>query len=91
MHEKALASYLRMTTHTLLIHKPVDFFQQPQHSQIKELDQQVSEIWLNKEIKKTKDLQPFPLLGVPTWWKEKQDEHFYNKKDYFRPLTKKPD
>ncbi|MDH5392416.1 MAG: DUF3025 domain-containing protein [Gammaproteobacteria bacterium] len=90
MHEKALAPYLGMTSHTLLINKPEGFFSQPEHQQVKNLDIQVSEIWSNKVIEKTKDLQPLPLLGVPSWWNGRQNESFYNDKSYFRPLRKKP-
>ena len=30
-------------------------------------------------------LQPLPLLGVPGWWAENEDERFYDNAAYFRP------
>ena len=51
---------------------------------LKELDKTVSDMWIDKKIKTTKDLQPFPLLGIPGWWNKKQDEAFYLNDDYFR-------
>lgn len=91
MHEKALTPYLGMTTHTIILTRDSDFFQKSHHEQLQDIDQTIANTWLEKKIEKTKDLQPFPLLGVPTWWNEQQDETFYNNKDYFRPFrNKKP-
>jgi len=85
MHEKALTPYLGMTTHTVLLKKESAFLNNELQNQIKELDYQVADIWVNKEIKKTKDLQPVPLLGIPEYWKETQNEAFYSNSEYFRP------
>lgn len=38
----------------------------------------------NNKIETPKDLQAFPLLGVPGWWRGRQDEAFYLNTDYFR-------
>jgi len=84
MHEKALAPYLGMTTHTILLKKESVFFDQTFQNQISELDKQIAETWINNEINKTKDLQPLPLLGIPGWWNQKQDDVFYNNQEYFR-------
>jgi len=90
MHEKALTPYIGMTTHTILLNQSIDFFQKYYSEQLYDIDQMISDIWLRKEIEKTKDLQPFPLLGTPAWWKEEQNEVFYNNKDHFRSLRKNP-
>ncbi len=89
MHEKALTPYLGMTTHTIILTRDSNFFQKSHQEQLQDIDQTIASIWLEKKIEKTKDLQPFPLLGVPRWWNEQQDETFYNNKDYFRPLRNK--
>lgn len=89
MHEKALMPYIGMTTHCVLLKKDQTFFNQSYLKQLTELDPQVSNIWLNNDIKKTKDLQPVPLLGITKWYNE-QTEDFYNNESYFRPLRKKP-
>lgn len=92
MHEKALTPYIGMTTHTIMLTRETAFFQKDYSEQLNDIDQTVSQIWLKKEIKKTRNLQPIPLLGVPGWWKEKQNEYFYDNKEYFRPLrNKKPE
>lgn len=33
-----------------------------------------------------KDLSPLPILGMPTWWEQNNDEEFYANTNYFRPL-----
>ena len=84
MHEKALSPYIGMTTHSILLKKSSAFFEKNYAQQLIELDQTISEIWNNKNIKKTRDLQPFPLLGRPGWWLKQQNEAFYSDKHYFR-------
>lgn len=88
MHEKALTPYIGMTTHSVLLKKDTIFFEQSYLSQLTELDVQVSNIWLDREIKKTRDLQPIPLLGIPSWYLQQNDD-FYNNTDYFRPINNK--
>jgi hypothetical protein len=87
MFEKALTPYLGMTAHAVLMKQGGDFFQMDYLAQLDEVDRRVSDSWLNKQIKSPKDLQPFPLLGMPGWWVEEQDEEFYSNKDYFRNKT----
>lgn len=89
MHEKALTPYIGMTTHTIMLKRDSDFFQKSYQEQLEEIDQTISNIWLDKKIEKTKDLQPLPLLGVPEWWTDNQDEVFYSNKSYFRALKNK--
>jgi len=88
MHEKSLTPYIGMTTHSVLLTKEKEFFTKTLTEQLTELDSQVSDIWLNKEIEKTRDMQPVPLLGIPSWHSE-QTETFYNNKEYFRIKKKK--
>ncbi|MDH5424770.1 MAG: DUF3025 domain-containing protein [Gammaproteobacteria bacterium] len=90
MHEKALTLYLGMTTHCILLKKEDDFFQQDYPAQLEKLDTETANIWIDKKINKTKDLQPVPILGIPAWYKQ-QTEDFYANKDYFRSLRNKPD
>jgi hypothetical protein len=84
MLEKALTPYLGMTTHSVLLTQDRNFFQKTYSEQLQAIDLIVSDLWSNRKIQTTKDLQPFPLLGVPGWWHEKQDAAFYANTAYFR-------
>lgn len=88
LHEKSLTPYIGMTAHTILLKQTSDFFKKTYSVQVKKIDQMISDAWLNKlpmtRIDTPKDLQPFPLLGVPGWWNHKQDEIFYLNDKYFR-------
>jgi len=87
MHEKALNPYIGMTTHCILLKKDENFFQKDRVNQLQEIDSDICSIWLNKQIQKTRDLQPVPLLGIPGWYKTQTNE-FYKNQNYFRPLRK---
>ena len=89
MHEKNLTPYLGMTAHSVLLKQGSDFFQQTYLEQLETIDHVVSELWINKQIAQPKDLHPFPLLGVPGWWPDPQDEAFYANAAYFRPKGRK--
>ena len=88
MHEKSLSPYLGMTTHSLLLKESTEFFDKDYPEQLKTVDQSISTLWSAGIIKQTKDLQPFPLLGVPGWWWKNQDDDFYSNVDYFRKKRK---
>jgi len=42
----------------------------------------------NAGIQSPQDLSPFPLLGLPGWHPDNEQENFYENKDYFRPGRK---
>jgi hypothetical protein len=88
MHEKSLTPYIGMTAHTVVLKQSSDFFEQDYPEQLKAIDQTISDAWLGKlpnhKIERPRDLQPFPLLGVPGWWGQTQDEAFYSNDAYFR-------
>jgi hypothetical protein len=84
MHEKSLMPYIGMAAHSVMLNQGSDFFQKKYVEQLKDIDRIVADLWINKKIEKPKDMQPFPLLGVPGWWHEKQDEVFYSNDEYFR-------
>ena len=84
LHEKSLTPYIGMTAHTIIVKQPIDFFTMDYSEQLKKIDQIISGFWTNKNIENTKNLQPFPLLGIPGWWNKNQDESFYLNDEYFR-------
>lgn len=84
MLEKALTPYIGMTAHCVLMKQDGDFFEKTYPEQLEAIDRLVSDRWITRIIQQPRDLQPFPLLGVPGWWHEPQDEVFYANADYFR-------
>lgn len=84
IHEKTLTPYIGMTAHTIMLKKASDFFQKDYSAQLNEIDRTISDIWNNNKIETPKDLQAFPLLGIPGWWNKDQNESFYANSEYFR-------
>ena len=80
MYEKALAPYIGMTAHALLIEttQAEDF---TKNSAV--LDDLICRSIENKSTLTPKVLTPFPLLGVPGWH-DNQDNNFYSNQSYFR-------
>ena len=73
MFEKYLNPYIGMTAQALLM-LPFDG----------DIDDYIAKRLLDKNLLKTKaDLSPLPLLGIPSWHKN-QDQDFYANSQYFR-------
>jgi hypothetical protein len=83
MYEKALSPYIGMTAQALLIHSSE--LEKQRLLDLKSVDHFISDYWKSDHIKTTKDLSPFPLLGVPGWHSGNEVEEFYENKEYFRP------
>ncbi len=83
MYEKALTPYIGMTAQALLIHS--NKLVKNNIPDLKAIDVFITNYWKEGHIRTTKDLSPFPLLGVPGWHKGNDNESFYENKDYFRP------
>ncbi len=80
MYEKALNPYIGMTVNAILICSD-----ELLNSDFGAIDDFVAQYWKQFHIQSTKDLQPFPLLGMPGWHTDNDNELFYEDKDYFRP------
>jgi hypothetical protein len=86
LYEKSLLPYIGMTGMSLLFEVSPEFFQKPLSLQVKEADAlAASYVAREGSMSSTKELWPLPLLGVPGWWPENQQEMFYDNKQYFRP------
>ena len=48
------------------------------------IDKEITKQLRNNSQWTTKDLHPFPLLGIPGWHPENEQEIFYKNKAYFR-------
>lgn len=79
LYEKALTPYIGMTAQSLLICSNATL-----HNDLAMLDAMVAEIWQQGGVANTKDLESFPILGVPGWHANQPPE-FYADQSYFRP------
>ena len=86
MYEKGLMPYVGMTANSILL--PVDdaFFELGLSKQLQRVDESLAEIFAQGEqYTKPKDLQPFPILGMPRWTPDNEAESYYDNVRYFRP------
>jgi hypothetical protein len=86
MYEKALAPYLGMTANTILIETDDNYFKLDRQGRLAWLDARLAAIFEQGErYQKPRDLQPFPILGMPGWDPANSEERYYDNTDYFRP------
>lgn len=86
MYEKGLMPYVGMTANAILL--PVDegFFDKGLSPQLQQVDESLADILTKGELyTQPKDLQPFPILGMPGWSSDNADESYYDNTHYFRP------
>lgn len=86
MYEKGLAPYLGMTANTILIEANEVYFSLDRAGRLAWIDGRLAEILERGDrYRKPKDLQPFPILGMPGWDPANGEEAYYDNTDYFRP------
>ena len=86
MYEKGMAPYLGMTANTILIEADSDYFSLDRAGRLAWIDARLAAIFTRGELyQKPKDLQPFPILGMPGWDPANGEEAYYDNTDYFRP------
>lgn len=90
LYEKAITPYIGMTAHCALITVPENMLVQPLPALLEYCDHHVAQSFTHQEqgIQSPKDLQPLPILGMPGWHPENNQERFYNNQHYFRPKRK---
>lgn len=75
LYEKAMHPYIGLTAQCLLF----------TDANVESLDSYVAAFLAAKgSALRTADLDPLPVLGIPGWWPENQDESFYANAKYFR-------
>ncbi len=87
MLEKLLDPYVGVTAHALLVEVEPTFFDLPVSEQQHSLDEGIAAFLQQGLLVTPSSLNPFPLLGVPGWWKN-DDVRFYQDAGYFRPKSK---
>lgn len=86
LYEKALQPYVGMTGQGLLLEVELAFFAWPLARRLAHLDSLLAD-YLDepKNCRNTRDLSPVPLLGVPGWAADNDNEAYYDNTAYFRP------
>ncbi|MDH5379043.1 MAG: DUF3025 domain-containing protein [Gammaproteobacteria bacterium] len=84
MYEKALTPYVGMTSHCVLMETSSEILSLSLSEQLTQIDTRLSNEYWDTQIQSPRDLQPFPLLGMPEWFAGNEEESFYDNKDYFR-------
>ena len=86
MYEKGLSPYVGMTANCILLHVDENVLLQTIQQQLNWIDNELADLFTEGQIyKKPKDLSPFPLLGLPGWDKNNEEESYYDNLNYFRP------
>lgn len=77
--EKLLNPYIGVTGKALLLH----------HEATSQIDDLVAQFISDNKLNLSPALlSPLPVLGIPGWWPENEEEKFYDNREYFR--DKKP-
>jgi hypothetical protein len=91
MYEKGLKPYLGMTANTILVEVADDYFNLPLSERLNFIDAQLADVFERGDFYRVpRDLNPFPLLGLPGWDADNEMEAYYDNTDYFRPGRGRP-
>lgn len=85
IYEKSISPYVGMTASAVLRTVDAEFMQLSLPKQVSETDNIMATALSNDEYRHSKDLTPFPLLGMPGWDEGNQNESYYFNTQYFRP------
>ena len=92
MYEMALAPYIGLTAKAYFIKVEPCFFAETLSNQYRILDSLLAkEMRVDKTLSDNKKLSPLPILGVPTWYQDNQQQSFYSNTNYFRPKRRVSD
>jgi len=85
-YEMLLNPYIGLTGKWLALEVEDSFWQQPKATQYQLLDKQLCQyIQQLQFFQQKRRLKPLPLLGIPGWWRENEQQSFYANQEYFRP------
>ena len=82
---KGLSSYVGMTANCILLQVDDEVLQYTNKQQLDHIDTELAKLFtVGESYTKPKDLSPFPLLGLPDWDKDNEQESYYDNLNYFR-------
>ena len=85
LYEKGLSSYVGMTANCILLQVDDEVLQYTNKQQLDHIDTELAKLFtVGESYTKPKDLSPFPLLGLPDWDKDNEQESYYDNLNYFR-------
>ncbi len=83
--EKALQPYVGMSAHSLIFGVEPSFFELPLKDQLNMADGLLAAYLIEKQNEfNSSDLSPLPVLGVPGFFADNNQEIFYDNSQYFR-------
>ncbi len=86
LYEKALLPYIGMTANTILLDVDQAIVDQPMSALLPALDVQLAALFeAGVAYTQPQDLQPFPILGMPSWDATNSCAEYYDNTRYFRP------
>jgi hypothetical protein len=86
MYEKALAPYIGMTANAILLEVDEAYFARSSADRLAHIDEQLAALFTGGEqYTQPRNLNPFPILGMPGWDAGNSDEGYYDNTRYFRP------
>ncbi len=86
MYEKGLKPYIGMTANAILLPVEAGYFKLPLLERLAHIDARLADIFeRGEQYRQPRDLQPFPILGLPGWDPANGAESYYDNTDYFRP------
>lgn len=89
-YEMLTNPFIGLTGKLLCIQVDESFAALPLLEQYAHLDSRLVElITMDKVLDDNKQMSPIPLLGIPDWHYDEQDEAFYADASYFRPKRRK--
>jgi len=86
LYEKALRPFHGITGRGIVLKTEPDWLAAPLPEQIAGLDARIAAYLADPgNLQATRELAVVPVLGVPGWCAENEQEAYYNDRDYFRP------
>ena len=85
LYEKGLSPYIGMTANCILIKVDEGLLKSSNEQQLDWIDTHLANLFEDGSVyQKPKDLSPFPLLGLPGWDRQNENEEYYDNQQYFR-------